>query len=416
MTGHARTIDPRLADPEGLPVARRRPPGRPRGRVGPVLAVAALLLAGGGGVWALRQGQATPAALPAAPPPPVVTVAAPLARSVARTLDFTGQFSAVDEVELRAQVGGYLSEIHFADGQSVRKGDLLFVVDPRPYEIALQQAGAQFQAATAALDLANRQVGRSTELVRENFASHEVLDQRVQAQLAAQAGVEQAKAAVHSAQLNLEFTRITAPFSGRVSMRRVSIGSLVSGGPGSGSGTALTTLVSLDPVHLDFDMSEADTLAYARFVAAGAPDRTVQVALGDEAGWPRRGTLDFLDNAVERSSGTLHARATVANPGLLIAPGQFARLRVPVSSPQPVLLVPDAALVTDQSRKLLMVVGADGTVAPRPVQVGALGDDGLRVVESGVSATDRVVINGLMRMRPGMKVTAQDGTIVAAGK
>ncbi|MGI4975935.1 MAG: efflux RND transporter periplasmic adaptor subunit, partial [Janthinobacterium lividum] len=325
------------------------------------------------------------------------------------------QFSAVDEVELRAQVGGYLSEIHFADGQMVRKGDLLFVVDPRPYEIALQQAGAQFQAATAALDLANRQVGRSTELVRENFASHEVLDQRVQAQLAAQAGIEQAKAAIHAAQLNLEFTRITAPFSGRVSMRRVSIGSLVSGGPGSGSGTALTTLVSLDPVHLDFDMSEADYLAYARFVAAGAPDRAVQAALGDEAGWPRRGTLDFLDNAVERSSGTLHARATFANPGLLIAPGQFARLRVPVSSPRPVLLVPDAALVTDQSRKLLMVVGADGTVAPRPVQVGALGDDGLREVESGVSATDRVVINGLMRMRPGMKVTAQDGTIAAAG-
>ncbi|MGI4976772.1 MAG: biotin/lipoyl-binding protein, partial [Janthinobacterium lividum] len=132
MTGHARTIDPRLADPEGLPAARRRPPGRPRGRVGPALAVAVLLLAGGGGVWALRQGQATPSALPAAPPPPVVTVAAPLARSVARTLDFTGQFSAVDEVELRAQVGGYLSEIHFADGQMVRKGDLLFVVDPRP--------------------------------------------------------------------------------------------------------------------------------------------------------------------------------------------------------------------------------------------------------------------------------------------
>ncbi|MGI3775933.1 MAG: efflux RND transporter periplasmic adaptor subunit, partial [Janthinobacterium lividum] len=338
MTGHARTIDPRLADP-GEPLVARR-----RGRAGPVIAVAALLLAGGGGVWALRQGQATPAALPAAPPPPVVTVAAPLARSVARTLDFTGQFSAVDEVELRAQVSGYLSEIHFADGQMVRKGDLLFVVDPRPYEIALQQAGAQFQAANAALDLANRQVGRSTELVRESFASREVLDQRVQAQLSAQAGVEQAKAAIHAAQLNLDFTRITAPFAGRMGMRRVSIGSLVSGGPGAASGTALTTLVSLDPVHLDFDMSEADYLAYSRFVAAGAggPDRTVQAALGDEAGWPRHGTLDFLDNAVERSSGTLHARATLANPGLLIAPGQFARLRVPVSAPRPVLLVPDA--------------------------------------------------------------------------
>ncbi len=417
MTGHSHTIDPRLAGPESLPDTRRTR-GRPRGRTGPVLAVAALLLAGGGGVWALRQQQATPAQLPAAPPPPVVTVSPPLARSVARTIDFTGQFSAVDQVELRAQVSGYLSEIHFTDGQMVRKGDLLFVVDPRPYDIALQQAGAQFQAAAAALDLANKQVARSTELVRESFASREVLDQRVQAQLAATATVEQAKAAIHAAQLNLDFTRITAPFAGRVSMRQVSIGSLVTGGPGSGSGTALTTLVSLDPLHLDFDMSEADYLAYARFATTGAPglDRTVQAALGDETGWPRQGTLDFLDNAVERSSGTMHARATLANPGLLIAPGQFARLRLPVSAPRPVLLVPDAALVTDQSRKLLMVVGADGAVAPRPVEIGALGDDGLRVVTSGLSATDQVVIRGLMRMRPGMKVTAQAGTIEAAGK
>ncbi len=357
---------------------------------------------------------------------PTVTVSPPLQRSLARWTDFTGQFSAVDQVDLRAQVSGYLTEIHFTDGQVVHKGDLLFVIDPRPYEIALQQAVAQYQAATAGLDLANKQVARTTDLTRDNFASRELLDQRVQAQLAATAAIEQARAAIHAAQLNLDFTRITAPFSGKVSMRRVSIGSLVSGGPGATASTPLTTIVSLDPIYLDFDMSEADYLAYQRFLTAEqpgpdrpspgrpGPDRNVLASLSDETGWPRHGELDFIDNAVDRSSGTMHARASLANPNLLIAPGQFARLRLPVSAPRPVLLVPDAALVTDQSRKLLMVVGPDGTVAPKPVEIGALDDDHLRVITSGIAVTDQVVINGLMRVRPGSKVTPQPGQIAPA--
>ncbi len=417
MTGAMQSASQLLAPPVTTPVAQRG-----RRRTWPAVALIALLAASGGGAWTFRQQQATPAAV-APPPAPTVTVSPPLQRSVARWTDFTGQFSAVDQVDLRAQVSGYLTEIHFTDGQIVHKGDLLFVIDPRPYDIALQQAVAQYQAATAGLDLANKQVARTTDLTRDNFASREVLDQRVQAQLAATAAIEQAKAAIHAAQLNLDFTRITAPFSGRVSMRHVSVGSLVSGGPGATASTPLTSIVSLDPIYLDFDMSETDYLAYQRFLAteqpgAGHPSlkHNVQISLSDETGWPRRGKLDFIDNAIDRSSGTMHARASLANPGLLIAPGQFARLRLPVSAPRPVLLVPDAALVTDQSRKLLMVVAADGTVSPKPVEIGALDDDRLRVITSGIAATDQVVINGLMRVRPGSKVTPQPGKIDPAAQ
>ena len=407
MTGSMQSVDQLLANPATAPASHRG-----RRRTWPAVALVALLAASGGGAWTFRQQQATPAAV-VPPPAPMVTVSPPLRRSVARWTDFTGQFSAVDQVDLRAQVSGYLTEVHFTDGQVVHKGDLLFVIDPRPYDIALQQAVAQYQTATAGLDLANKQVARTSDLTRDNFASRDLLDQRVQAQQAAMAAVEQAKAAIHAAQLNLDFTRITAPFGGRISMRHVSIGSLVSGGVGASSSTLLTSIVSLDPIYLDFDMSEADYLAYQRFLATKQPglDQGVLASLSDETGWPRRGELDFIDNSIDRSSGTMHARASLANPDLLIAPGQFARLRLPVSAPRPVLLVPDAALVTDQSRKLLMVVAADGTITPKPVEIGALDDDHLRVVTSGLAVTDQVVINGLMRVRPGSKVTPQPGTI-----
>jgi RND family efflux transporter MFP subunit len=394
---------------------------RPR-RVGVRVGVGiiALLAAGGGmvGLHRLRDTGTTTAA--AAPPPPTVTVSAPLQRDVAASTTFTGQFSAVNHVEIRAQVSGYLSEIHFTDGQIVHQGDLLFVIDPRPYEIQLQQAMAQRQTAAAQLDLANKQLARNTELRRSEVVSADVLDQRMQQQRAAQAALEQAKAAIRAAQLNLEFSRVTAPISGRISEHRVSVGSLISGGPSAGASTLLTTIVSLDPVHLDFDMSEADYLRYQRFLqsqhADGDVDRTVNVSLSDEKGWPRHGVLDFVDNELDRSSGTIHARATLANPDLFIAPGQFARLRLPMSAPRPVLLLPDAALTTDQSRKVVMTVAAGGTVVPKPVEIGAL-SDGLRVVTGGLAADDQVVINGLMRARPGANVTPQPGTIaVAAAK
>jgi RND family efflux transporter MFP subunit len=377
-----------------------------------------VLLAAAGAIGTSAWMNRTPAgaAQAAAPPPPTVTVSAPLQRELASQTIFTGQFSAVDFVELRPQVSGYLTEIHFTDGQLVHQGDLLFVIDPRPYEIALQQAIAQVQQAVAGLDLANKQVVRTTRLHRDEFASGELLDQRSQQQLAAEATLEQAKAAVRSAQLNIEFTHITAPISGRISNHRASIGNLIAGGPNSGTPTLLTTIVSLDPIHLDFEMNETDYLTYQRFLLSQKgtnPDRTVEANLSDERGYPRRGVLDFVDNQMDRSSGTIHARATLPNPDLLISAGQFARLRLPTSAPKPTLLVPDSAVSTDQSRKLVMTVAPDGTVVPKPVEVGSL-SGGLRVINSGLSPNDQVIINGLMRARPGTKVTPQQGSVLPA--
>jgi multidrug efflux system membrane fusion protein len=409
MTGH---LDASLATRE-LPAG----PGVRR-RVW-VTGAVLVLLAGGAALRGPAWWHGAPAAAaPVTPPPPTVTVSAPLQRDLATWTTFTGQFSAVDYVEIRAQVSGYLTEIHFTDGQIVHKGDLLFVIDPRPYDIQLQQAQAQLLTAQAGLDLANKEIARTADLHRSDFASGELLDQRVQQQRNAVAAVDQGKAAVRSAELNLEFTRITAPLNGRISMHRASVGNLVIGGQSLGSSaTMLTTIVSLDPIHLDFEMSEGDYLAYQRFLqgqhGGGPVDRTVDANLSDEHGWPRHGVLDFLDNQMDRSSGTVHARATLPNPDLFIAPGQFARLRLPTSAQQPTLLVPDAAVSTDQSRKLVMTVAADGTVVPKPVEVGPLSGD-LRIIRSGLAPTDRVIINGLMRARPGGKVTPEPGAITLA--
>jgi RND family efflux transporter MFP subunit len=377
--------------------------------------LAALVLfvgaASGGALFALsRPGH--PAAQPAPPLPPAVTVSAPLAAEVADWQDFTGQFAAVDTVEIRARVSGYLTEIHFTDGQIVHKGDPLFTIDPRPYEIALQQANAQYQSATAQLDLATREFARSHDLHQRSFASTEEVDQRQQQVSAAQAAVEQAKAAIRAAQLDLEFSQIRAPVNGRIGAHQVSVGSLISGSAATAS-ALLASIVTIDPIHLDFDMNEADYLAFMR--AAGRPGTAravaVEARLADETGWERHGTLDFLDNQLNRGSGTIRARATFANADGFLTPGSFARLRLAPAGARPALLVPDAAVATDQSRKLVMTVAADGTVVPKLVQLGPL-TDGLRVIASGLAPADRVIINGLMRARPGTKVTPQPGAIV----
>src|SRR5882724_1447371 len=389
----------------------RNAQGLPRGSTGLrtrrnwYVAAAAGAVIVGTGVWSFSAHMAMPERGTVPPSPPVATVALPLRENVTNRTELTGQFSSVNQVGLRAQVSGYLTEIHFHDGQIVRNGDLLFVIDPRPYEIQLQQATAQRETAAAALELADKQVARTARLNREQFATDELLDQRAQIQRAAAAAVQTAEAAIRSAQLNLEFTRIVAPFSGRMSMRHVSVGSLVSGG--KSDPTALTSIVSLDPIYLDFDMSEADYVAY-RHSSVGQPAEaktTVQISLDGEQAWSRTGELNFLDNQIDHGSGTLHARATLSNPDLTIVPGQFARVRLPVSPAQPALLIPDSAQLTDQSGKTLMVVQDDGTVVPKKVEIGAL-DNGMRVITRGLLPTDRVVINGLMRLRPGLKVEA----------
>jgi membrane fusion protein, multidrug efflux system len=346
-------------------------------------------------------------------PSPVVTVSQPLQRELDTRVGFLGQFSAIDRVELRAQVGGTLTEIHFKDGQIVHKGDLLFVIDPRPYEIRLEQAKAALQTATARVALANNQLTRATSLKRSEFATQETVDQRTSDQDASQAAVADAKARVRDAELDLEYCRVLAPFTGRIGARQVSIGSLVAGSRAATSPTTLlATLVSLDPLYLDFDMSESDFLTFSRERArvSGPLANKVVIGLSDENSFTREGTLDFIDNALDRSSGTIHARATVPNPDLFLAPGQFARLRVAIARPTPVYLLPDAAVVLDQSQRLVMTIGSDGTVKPKIVTTGDL-RGGLRVIQSGLEQSDRVVIDGLVRAIPGSKVAPQDGTI-----
>lgn len=356
-----------------------------------------------------KANQAAAVPTPALP----VTVSQPLQRSVDSRAGFLGQFSAIDRVELRAQVGGTLTEIHFKDGDIVHKGDLLFVIDPRPYEIKLAQAKAALDTANARVALANNQLNRSQSLKRSDFATQETVDQRTNDQDASVAAVEDAKARVLDAELDLEYCHVVAPFTGRIGARQVSLGSLIAGSRAATSPTTLlATLVSLDPLYLDFDMSESDFLTFSRERASnpGPLANKVLIALSDEDGFKREGKLDFIDNALDRSSGTIHARATVPNADLFLAPGQFARLRVAIAPPTPVYLLPDAAVVLDQSQRLVMTVAADGMVKPKIVTTGEL-RGGLRVIRSGLDASDRVVIDGLMRAIPGSKVTPQDGAI-----
>ncbi|HKF73148.1 MAG TPA: efflux RND transporter periplasmic adaptor subunit [Stellaceae bacterium] len=368
----------------------------------------------------LRSAAAAVASMPGAhlalaQAPPTVTVSAPLQKEIVEWDEFTGQFAAVDYVEIRARVSGYLTEIHFQDGQMVKQGDLLFVIDPRPYEATLAAARAQLGQASAQIDLAQRQLERSAELRKKDFEPASSYDQRVSELKVATAAGEAAKAAIRLAELNVEFTRITAPVTGRISNHLVSIGNLVSGGEGNGT-TLLTTVVSLDPIYFNFDMSEGDFLAYQRATEKGllrsTRDNSVPVALHltDEKGWPHEGKLNFVDNQVDRSSGTIRVRAAFPNSDFSLTPGQFGRIRIPGSEPYQAILVPDAAVVTDQSRKIVMTVLDDGTVKPKVVRTGPTYDN-LRIIRSGLEPNDRIVIDGLVRARPGAKVTPQPGKI-----
>ncbi len=354
----------------------------------------------------------------AAPPPPAVTVATPLVKEMEEWNDFTGQFEAQESVEVRARVSGYLESIHFTDGQLVKKGDLLVVIEPRPFELALETAKAQLAQSEAQLQLAQAQLDRTAQLRKNDYATKETYDERVSQVAIAMASRDAAIAAVNQAQLNLDYTRVTAPVSGRMGRHEVSVGNLVVGGT-SGTTTLLTTIVSLDPIWLVFNVSEGDGMTYKRLVQRGeikSPryDKVaVEGQLMDEKTWTLKGAIDFVDNQYNRSSGTIRVRAAFPNPDLFITPGQFGRVRVPMSQLRPTILVPDAAVVTDQSVKLLFTVADDGTVVPKQVELGAVTDDGLRIIRSGITPDDRVIINGLLRARPGAKVTAEEGVIGA---
>lgn len=349
-------------------------------------------------------------------PPPPVTVAAPLVKRITEWDEFTGRFEATKSVEVRARVSGYLEAVNFADGAMVTEGDVLFVIDPRPYQAAVDQARADLGRAEARLDLARTQLDRAEALVDRSVVSEATYDERVQERREAEAAVQQARAALQAVQLDLEFTVVRAPISGRVSDRRVDIGNLVTGDPNA---TLLTAIVTLDPIYFTFDMSERDFLAYQRAVSRGDLPSTrdqqmvVEARLPDEQEWPYSGRMNFVDNRIDATSGTIRARALIPNEGYFITPGQFGRLRIPGSNPYDAILVPDSAIVTDQANKIVMTVAEDGTVVPVVIRPGPSQPGGLRIVREGLEGDERIIINGLLRARPGGKVTPQPGEIVA---
>jgi RND family efflux transporter MFP subunit len=350
-------------------------------------------------------------------PPPPVTVATPLVQKITEWDEFTGRYEATATVEVRARVSGYLQSINFADGATVKQGDVLFVIDPRPYQATVDSAKADLANAEARLDLAKVQLDRAQSLVAQSNVSRSSYDQAVQERRAAEAQVAQSTAALQSAQLNLDFTQVKAPMAGRVSNRRVDIGNLVTGDPSS---TLLTTIVAFDPIYFEFDMSESDYLAYQRAVVAGKLPSTrdnatiIQTRLPDEQDWPHAGTMNFVDNQLDPGSGTIRARAILDNKDQFITPGQFGRIRLPGSNEYDAILIPASAILTDQSNRIVMTVKDDGTVVPKIIRPGPTQPGGLRIVREGLAAQDKVIINGLVRARPGGKVTAQPGTIEPA--
>jgi RND family efflux transporter MFP subunit len=339
--------------------------------------------------------------------PPSVAVSAPVQRDIADRLQFLGQFSAVERVELRAQVGGTLTQIGFKDGDIVHQGDLLFQIDPTPYQIKASEAAAALASARARLDLANRETVRASTLARTGAGSVQAADQRDAEQRAAQAAVGQAEAQVRDALFDLDHTRITAPFTGRIGTHLVSVGNLIAGSRAATSPTTLlATLVSTDSTYLNFDMSEAEYMQFqrARQSQGGALADKVAISLSDEKDFAHEGTLDFIDNTLDRASGTIHARATVPDTDGLLTPGGFARVRLAVAPPAPALLVPDASVLPDQSEHVVLTVGADNVVRPKQVALGDL-RDGLRVIRSGLTASDRVIVDGIPLAHPGASVT-----------
>lgn len=365
------------------------------------------------GLAACDSGSAPPQAPGAMP----VTVAAPLVRDMAEWDEFTGRFAAVDSVEIRARVSGYLDQVAFEDGQGVAAGQLLYVIDPRPFEAEVARARADVESAQAALELSVREVNRYSALRQGGNASQQVLDERLQARRSAAASVDAAQAALRQAELNLSFTRIRSPIAGRISRTNVTVGNLVSGNAG---GTELTTVVSIDPIRFYFDADEQVFIRYQRMMRSiERPDAghavPVEIGLADETGYPHKGTLDFFDNQLDRATGTISVRASLPNPDRVLAPGMFGRIRVQAADPAPVVLVPDIAIGTDQTQRFVWVVGDDHMPQRRLVEPGgAVGD--LRIIRKGLSAGDRIVVNGIVRVRPGAPVTPIPAHLDGDGK
>jgi RND family efflux transporter MFP subunit len=365
---------------------------------------------------ACGQSQSQPQA---APPPPQVTIANPISKMIADQDEYVGRFVAIEFVEVRARVPGYLEAIHFQDGQMVKAGDLLFTIDRRPFQIALAQAQASLAQARATLAFAESDLARAQGLTIGTVITQQTFDQRTQAKRIAEASVAVQQAAERQATLDLEFTELRAPVSGRIGDRRVSVGNLVTGGT-SGNTSLLATIESIDPIRFEFTLDEASYLRYGHFTddgAGAAPNRgltlPVKLKLLDESTFSHEGKMDFVDNAIDRSSSTIRARAVFANPDGKLTPGMFARVQMAAAPPRNQLLVPDAAIGVEQVRKFVLVVDAENVARPKYVSLGAL-VDGLRVVTQGLTPDDKVIINGLMRAKSGAKVTPQRSSTASA--
>lgn len=340
--------------------------------------------------------------------PAEVSVSAPVRRSIIEWDEYTGRFDAVEAVDVRARVSGYLDEVLFTDGQMVAKGDQLFRIDPRPFERALAQAKAEFEQAQTRVSNASLDVERGRPLLKGNIISQKVQDDRENVMRDAQAAVIVAEARVKTAELDLSFCKVTAPISGRASRKFVTPGNFVSGGGTPDGTTILTSIVTQDPIYFYFDIGENDALKYRRLTEKGVKDAasvgaSVRIALPDEQGYPHPGKLDFLDNRLDAGTGTLRARASVENDDGLFSAGMFARVRLQGSPEYEALLLPDAAIGTDQASRFIYVVGADNIAARRAVKLGPL-IDGLRVVREGLQKDDLAVVNGIQRVKAGQAI------------
>jgi multidrug efflux system membrane fusion protein len=367
----------------------------------PVLAIA-------GGYFLLRPSPPAAAAMA----PPTVTVAPPLAREIMLWDEYVGRFEPSRSVEVRPRISGQITAVHFTDGQMVRVGQPLFTIDARPFQAALAEARAGVATAQSELALARTDLERAQRLIEVSAVSQSEVDRlgaRVSAATAALAG---ARARAQSRALDVEFTTVRAPIAGRISDRRVDAGNLASSGEGA-SGTLLTTINALDPIDFTFEGSEALFLKTKRDAAAGSTP--IEIKLQDENAYSWKGKLDFTDNGLDPRSGTIRARAVVANPDLFLAPGMFGNMRLSARGAAQALLVPDTAVQTDQARKTLLVVGKDGTVGVKAVTLGPV-IDGLRVVQSGLEPTDQVVIVGTQIAAPGSKVQTRIGRIEPEAK
>lgn len=378
-------------------------------RPGPIRrAVVALLLIGStiGLSGCLEEDRAQADAAPR--PPPQVSVATPVVKQIVEDDEFVGRFDAVEEVVLRARVGGYLQEVAFEDGQMVEAGQLLFRIDPRPFATALNQSRAELASARAALQNSRSELERAEALIGRGNISRQALDERREAFLVGQARVAAAQAAVERSELDMEYTEIRAPIAGRIDRNLISVGNLV-----QANQTALTTLISTDPIHFYFDIDERSYLAYARDARTrgaelqeGAGGLSVSIRLSDERAGPFAGWLDFSENRLDPESGTMRVRAVVPNPDLVLQPGLFGRVNVPGSLPHRGVLLPDEAIASDQNRRIVYVLNDENAVRVREVRPGPR-IDGYRVIRDGLTGDERVVVNGLMRVRPGVVVDPQ---------